>query len=292
MPRSTMKVALIRHTLSPEEVVALGARLCYSRATVDSLQQRVSRDDQSEFVSRILSMGHESVLEHASFTFAMEGVSRVLLAQITRHRLASFSVQSQRYVSYEKGFGYIVPPKIEALGEDAVAEFERQMDTMHQWYTGWQEKLGAGEGGNEDARFVLPGACETRMMVTMNVRELRHFFSLRMCSRAQWEIRALATEMHRLCMEIAPALFADAGPGCLRGATTVRMAKRSRSATASLTARRSLLATASPTARRSLLATASPTSAATAMIAARKWPTSVRHRPIAIRSTARWLLRP
>ena len=146
MPRSTMKVALIRHTLSPEEVVALGARLCYSRATVDSLQQRVSRDDQSEFVSRILSMGHESVLEHASFTFAMEGVSRVLLAQITRHRLASFSVQSQRYVSYEKGFGYIVPPKIEALGEDAVAEFERQMDTMHQWYTGWQEKLGAGEG--------------------------------------------------------------------------------------------------------------------------------------------------
>ena len=177
MPRSTMKVALIRHTLSPEEVVALGARLCYSRATVDSLQQRVSRDDQSEFVSRILSMGHESVLEHASFTFAMEGVSRVLLAQITRHRLASFSVQSQRYVSYEKGFGYIVPPKIEALGEDAVAEFERQMDTMHQWYTGWQEKLGAGEGGNEDARFVLPGACETRMMVTMNVRELRHFFT-------------------------------------------------------------------------------------------------------------------
>ena len=116
------------------------------------------------------------------------GFSRVLLAQITRHRLASFSVQSQRYVSYEKGFGYIVPPKIEALGEDAVAEFERQMDTMHQWYTGWQEKLGAGEGGNEDARFVLPGACETRMMVTMNVRELRHFFSLRMCSRCAWKL--------------------------------------------------------------------------------------------------------
>jgi len=204
-----MKVALIRHTLSPEEVVALGARLCYSRATVDSLQQRVSRDDQSEFVSRILSMGHESVLEHASFTFAMEGVSRVLLAQITRHRLASLSGRGPPYARPAKGV---------ALGEDAVAEFERQMDTMHQWYTGWQEKLGAGEGGNEDARFVLPGACETRMMVTMNVRELRHFFSLRMCSRAQWEIRALATEMHRLCMEIAPALFADAGPGCLRGA--------------------------------------------------------------------------
>lgn len=218
MPKVQMRVALIRHTLSPEEVVALGARLCYSKARVDDLQQRVTSRDQTEFVNRIMQMGHDSVLEHASFTFAFEGVSRVLLAQITRHRLASFSVQSQRYVSYENGFGYIVPPKIEALGADAVAEFEQQMDTIHNWYTQWQERLGTGEGGNEDARFVLPGACETRMMVTMNIRELRHFFSLRMCNRAQWEIRELATEMHRLCMEIAPALFADAGPGCVRGA--------------------------------------------------------------------------
>ncbi len=213
-----LKVALIRHTLSPEETVALGARLCYSRATIDDLTQRVSAKDQSDFVQKIMGMGHESVLEHASFTFGVEGVSRVLLAQLTRHRLASFSVQSQRYVSYENGFGYIVPPKIAALGEEAQAEFERQMQQMHEWYCIWQEKLGTGEGSNEDARFVLPGACETRLMMTMNVRELRHFFSLRMCSRAQWEIRALATEMYRLCMEVAPALFADAGPGCLRGA--------------------------------------------------------------------------
>ena len=218
MPCAEMKVALVRHTLSPEEVVALGARLCYSRARVDDLLERVSTRDQTDFVNRIMGMGHDSVLEHASFTFGIEGVSRVLLAQITRHRLASFSVQSQRYVSYEDGFGYIMPPKIAALGEDAQAEFARQMDTMHLWYTQWQERLGTGEGGNEDARFVLPGACETRMMVTMNVRELRHFFSLRMCSRAQWEIRELATRMHALCMEVAPALFATAGPGCLRGA--------------------------------------------------------------------------
>ncbi len=218
MPCAEMKVALVRHTLSPEEVVALGARLCYSRARVDDLLERVSTRDQTDFVNRIMGMGHDSVLEHASFTFGIEGVSRVLLAQITRHRLASFSVQSQRYVSYEDGFGYIMPPKIAALGEDAQAEFARQMDTMHRWYTQWQERLGTGEGGNEDARFVLPGACETRMMVTMNVRELRHFFSLRMCSRAQWEIRELATRMHALCMEVAPALFANAGPGCLRGA--------------------------------------------------------------------------
>ena len=218
MPRSEMKVVLVRHTLSPEEVVALGARLCYSKARVDDLLTRVEAKDQTDFVHKIMGMGHDSVLEHASFTFGIEGVSRTLLAQITRHRVASFSVQSQRYVSYEAGFGYIVPPKIEALGEDAVKEFEQQMDTLHQWYTEWQRKLGTGEGGNEDARFVLPGACETRMMVTMNVRELRHFFSLRMCSRAQWEIRALANEMHRLCMEVAPALFENAGPGCLRGA--------------------------------------------------------------------------
>ena len=217
MPRADMKVALVRHTLSPEETVALGARLCYSRATVDTLLERVSRQDQEDFVRRLMDMGHESVLEHASFTFAMEGVSRVLLAQLTRHRLASFSVQSQRYVSYETGFGYIVPPRIEALGEDAVREYEAQMRQMHAWYVGWQERLGHGESSNEDARFVLPGACETRLLVTMNARELRHFFGLRMCSRAQWEIRELATRMHRLAMEVAPALFADAGPGCLRG---------------------------------------------------------------------------
>ena len=217
MPRATMKVALVRHTLSPEETIALGARLCYSRATVDTLMERVSQQDQEDFVHRLMDMGHESVFEHASFTFAMEGVSRTLLAQITRHRLASFSVQSQRYVSYEKGFGYIIPPKIEALGEEAVREYESQMQQMHEWYIAWQERLGRGEGGNEDARFVLPGACETRMLVTMNARELRHFFALRMCSRAQWEIRELATRMHRLVMDVAPVLFADAGPGCLRG---------------------------------------------------------------------------
>ena len=219
MPEVTLKVALVRHTLSPEEVVALGARLCYSRATVDDLNRRVEANDQAAFCRKILGMGHDSVLEHASFTFGVEGVSRVLLAQLTRHRLASFSVQSQRYVSYENGFGYVVPPKIAALGEEAQEEYHRQMQQMHEWYVQWQDRLGkSGEGANEDARFVLPGGCETRLMVTMNVRELRHFFSLRMCERSQWEIRALATEMHRLCMEVAPALFADAGPGCLRGA--------------------------------------------------------------------------
>ena len=210
-----MNVTLIRHTLSPEELVALGARLCYSKSNLDDLRERVSGCDQMDYVSRIMDMGHDSVLEHASFTFGIEGVSRVLLAQITRHRLASFSVQSQRYVSYGDSFAYIIPPRIAALGDDAVAEYNQQMITMHNWYNGWLDKL--DEDGKEDARFVLPGACETRMMVTMNVRELRHFFSLRCCNRAQWEIRALADEMLRLCKQVAPLLFKDAGPGCVRG---------------------------------------------------------------------------
>ncbi len=218
MPARTLNVKLIRHTAQPQELIALGARLCYAKATIDDLLNKVETQDQETFVSQIMDMGHLSVLEHASFTFGVEGVSRSLLAQLTRHRLASFSVQSQRYVSYEKGFGYIIPESIKALGDEAVEEFEAQMDTIHNWYTAWQSRLEKGEAGNEDARFVLPNATETRLVMTMNVRELRHFFALRMCNRAQWEIRQLATQMHQLCMEVAPILFETAGPGCLNGA--------------------------------------------------------------------------
>ncbi len=217
--RKQMNVILIRHTGFPEETVSLGAKLCYSKANIEDLKAKISEKDQSAFIQRLMNMGHESVLEHATFTFGIEGVSRALLAQITRHRVGvAFSVQSQRYVSYENGFGYIIPESISSLGEEAVNEFSEQMETIQKWYTQWQKKLGnMGEKSNEDARFVLPNACETRIIVTMNVRELRHFFSLRMCSRAQWEIRRMAEEMFRLCFETAPALFANAGPACLRG---------------------------------------------------------------------------
>lgn len=218
MPQRTQRVLLISHTPEPQALVSLGARLCYAGGDVDSLLKLVSEADQQAFLSKIMGMGHESVLEHASFTFLAEGVSRVLLAQLTRHRIASFSVQSQRYVSYSDGFGYIVPPAIEALGEDAVRDYRQQMAQMQSWYTDWQARLGAaGEKSNEDARFVLPGACETRILFTMNVRELRHFFALRMCNRAQWEIRAMARSMFEQCYRVAPALFEDAGPNCLRG---------------------------------------------------------------------------
>ena len=175
--------------------------------------------DQRAFVERVMQRGHLSVTEHANFTFAVEGVSRALLAQLTRHRLASFSVQSQRYVSMAEGFDYVIPPAIEALGEDAKQEFIRQMETMQAWYCDWQEKLGgAGESANEDARFVLPNAAATRLVVTMNARELMHFFSLRCCNRAQWEIRELAEKMFTLVYPVAPHIFAKAGPACLCGA--------------------------------------------------------------------------
>ena len=218
MPECTQRVELVRSTVDTEALIALGARLCYAGGDADALLKMVSEKDQRFFLRKIMEMGHESVLEHASFTFLIEGVSRALLAQLTRHRIASFSVQSQRYVSYEEGFPYVIPASIRALGEDAVAEYRAQMAQIQDWYEGWQQRLGAlGETSNEDARFVLPNACGTRVLVTMNARELRHFFALRMCGRAQWEIRAMADRMFEACYAAAPALFEDAGPGCLRG---------------------------------------------------------------------------
>ena len=214
MPQVHQRVELLRNTLDGEAVVALAAKLCYAGGDLDSLLEKIAANDQRAFLRKVREMGHDSVLEHVTFTFLVEGVSRALLAQLTRHRIASFSVQSQRYVSYAKGFGYVVPPAVQALGDDALAEYEAQMAQMQTWYEGWQARLGA----NEDARFVLPNACETRLLVTMNARELRHFFALRMCQRAQWEIRALAGRMFELSFACAPELFEDAGAGCLRGA--------------------------------------------------------------------------
>ena len=218
MAKAKLKVILLRATPDPDEIVALGARLCYAQADVESLRERVEAKDQQAFVERVMERGHLSVTEHASFTFAVEGVSRALLAQLTRHRIASFSVQSQRYVSMADGFDYVVPPSISALGADAETEFVRQMEQMHAWYCQWQEKLGgAGESANQDARFVLPNAAATRLLVTMNARELLHFFELRCCNRAQWEIREMAWQMLACCREAAPALFAHVGPACVSG---------------------------------------------------------------------------
>lgn len=217
MPEAHLKVELLSMTPEGETLVALAAKLCYANSDVASLKEKVSANDQSAFLRKILESGHLSVVEHVSLTFAVEGVSRALLAQLTRHRIASFSVQSQRYVSLEKGFNYILPPRIQELGEEVAARYHAQMAQMHTWYLEWQEVLGQGEKGNEDARFVLPNACETRLVMTMNARELKHFFKLRCCERAQWEIRALATEMLRIARAKLPGLFSGDGPGCVSG---------------------------------------------------------------------------
>ena len=212
MPKCSLYVELIDHTAFPVSTIAKASRLCYSAAHVDELSERLGPGGEEKQLERLMAMGHLSPIEHASFTFAVEGVSRALLAQITRHRIASFSVQSQRYVKAD-ALNYILPPSVEALGEEAVAEFEAQMKTIESWYQGWLDK-GVEK---EDARFVLPNAAETRMILTMNARELMHFFHLRCCTRAQWEIRALAWAMLGLARKAAPALFEDAGPSCLAG---------------------------------------------------------------------------
>ena len=210
-------VVLIEYTPNPDSVVAAAGRLCYSNADIDALRTRVSEKDQTKYLTMLRKLGHLSTFEHVSFTFGIEGVSRALLAQITRHRIASFSVQSQRYVgqSGEDGIDYILPPEIEKLGDEYAKRFADQMDMMDKWYREWMELL--GEGGKEDARFVLPNAAATRMVVTMNARELNHFFALRCCNRAQWEIRDVAWQMLKLAHEAAPALFDECGPECLRG---------------------------------------------------------------------------
>lgn len=222
MGKATLRVELLRCTEKPEELVAMAAKLCYSAAGVDELRQGVSEQDQTAFVTKLTDMGHLSPIEHASFTFGVEGVSRSLLAQVTRHRIASFSVKSQRYVGEGSGaqedgvFNYIIPPRIAELGQEEAREFAGQMAQMQKWYDYWLDKLAVyGDAAKEDARFVLPNAAETKLVVTMNARELLHFFSIRCCNRAQWEIRALATEMLRLVRGLSPVLFREAGPRCL-----------------------------------------------------------------------------
>ena len=211
-------VILIEYTPDPERVVASAGRLCYSSAEIDDLLESVSAKDQTKYLNMLRRLGHLSTFEHVSFTFGIEGVSRALLAQITRHRIASFSVQSQRYVgqSGEHGFDYVVPERVRALGGEYVQRYAQQMAQLDEWYRGWLELV--GDDGKEDARFVLPNAAATRMVVTMNARELTHFFTLRCCNRAQWEIREVAWQMLKLVHDVAPALFDECGPGCLRGA--------------------------------------------------------------------------
>lgn len=206
-----MPAKLLTYTPDPEQTVAAAARLCYSAASIDSLVEK-SRSDRESLLNKILEMGHFSVLEHVSFSFGVEGISRACSHQLVRHRVASYSQQSQRYVSNKERFVAVTPPTI-AADTELNARFDKLLDDIHEAYAAFLE---AGIPA-EDARFVLPNAAETKIVVTMNARELHHFFDLRCCRRAQWEIQDLAIEMLREVRKVAPLLFASAGPGCVRG---------------------------------------------------------------------------
>lgn len=211
-----MIVELLRYTNEPEKTCAVAGRLCYSSVGIEELKEKLTQEKIEDILTRIIKSGHMSVLEHASFTFGVEGVSRALLAQLTRHRIASFSVQSQRYVRFDKKTpDFVIPPKI-AKDENLLNQYNEFLKISQDYYNKF---LAAGIPA-EDARYVLPNASSTKIVMTMNARELRHFFELRCCNRAQWEIRNMACQMLKLAKEAAPILFADAGPNCLRGGCT------------------------------------------------------------------------
>lgn len=204
-----MMVKLVRHTPEPERTVAMSARLCYSPIGAAQLEEKISDEQAANLVRKLVSMGHLSTLEHVTFTFAIEGVSRVLTHQLVRHRIASYSQQSQRYVK-EHDFETIVPASI-ASKPEAKAKFDKLMTEIQAMY----DEFIALDIPAEDARYILPNATETKIACTFNARSLLNFFSLRCCTRAQWEIRALANEMLRQCQAVAPVIFENAGPTCV-----------------------------------------------------------------------------
>ena len=204
-----MKVQLMQHTPQPQRVVAMAARLCYSPIGAEQLAETMTDQQVENLVKKIVELGHTSTLEHVSFTFAVEGVSRVLTHQLVRHRIASYSQQSQRYVS-EHDFEYIIPKTV-AANPQALAKFEALMQNVRQTY----DELVALGVDKEDARYSLTNATETKIVITMNARALQNFFRLRCCHRAQWEIREMARLMLLEVKKVAPLLFAKSGPACV-----------------------------------------------------------------------------
>lgn len=203
-----LNVKLLNYTPDPERVVAAAARMCYSPIGAEKILDDFSREEVEKFLRKIISMGHLSPTEHAYFTFSISG-SRVLSHQLVRHRIASYSQKSQRYIKEEQ-FNYIVPPAIRA-NDKALKIYEDQIRQLKQTYNKLLE-LGIHK---EDARYVLPNACETNIICSFNARSLLNFFKLRCCNRAQWEIRALANKMLKEVKKVAPILFEKAGPPCV-----------------------------------------------------------------------------
>ncbi len=230
-----VKVTLLAHTPAPESIVASAAKLCYSPSTIEGIRDGLTEEKTAAFVDMLAEIGHESPIEHASFTFGIEGISRACSHQLVRHRIASYSQKSQRYVN-EDSFEYVIPPEVAAIPE-AKEEFIRQMEAIDSGYKhladiltakhteafladGLDEKTALSKAKKkaiEDARFLLPNACETKIVVTMNARSLMNFFRHRCCNRAQWEIKQVADLMLAECRKAAPHLFKNAGPSCLSG---------------------------------------------------------------------------
>ncbi|BED92810.1 MAG: FAD-dependent thymidylate synthase [Candidatus Paraimprobicoccus trichonymphae] len=222
------KVKLISYTPNSEKVVAMAAKLCYSKCNISEIEENLSDLDVQTFIKMLVKLGHESPFEHISFTFGIENISRACMAQITRHRIASYSVKSQRYVQ-ESEFNYIIPPEIEKIPQarevflesiiSSQSCYNKIVDILKVNYkiTIGLDKNSHEKKSIEDARFVLPNACETKMICTFNARSLFNFFKHRCCSRAQWEIRELATKMLKLVRKIAPNIFENCGPSCVNG---------------------------------------------------------------------------
>ncbi|MCQ2056469.1 MAG: FAD-dependent thymidylate synthase [archaeon] len=202
-----MKVELLAYTQNADLICASAAESCYSRLPSAEL---IQKKDSSDILSKIIDMGHHSVIEHASFTFSICNVSRSFTHQLVRHRIASFSQQSQRYVSMSTP-SYVIPKTISA-NLKLKKLYEDTMTKIWQSYNALKDEIPV-----EDARYLLPNGCTTNITVTMNARELLHFFSLRCCNRAQWEIRDVADQMLALCKKVSPVIFQNAGPPCVRG---------------------------------------------------------------------------
>lgn len=244
----TPKVTLLTHTPNPEQTVAMAAKLCYSPTGIENIRDGLTEEKTTSFVNMLADIGHASPMEHASFTFGIEGISRACSHQLVRHRIASYSQQSQRYVDGES-FEFVTPPEIENT-ERAYKAYKKVIDMQSEAYkeirnalvaenikeqygdkyTGTDEEVMNAfkednksaysallKKANEDARFVLPNACTTKIVCTFNARSLHNFFAHRCCNRAQWEIRMVAEQMLLQCLKVAPALFKNCGPSCLFG---------------------------------------------------------------------------
>ncbi|MDR2892177.1 MAG: FAD-dependent thymidylate synthase [Deltaproteobacteria bacterium] len=222
MHQVTPRVELLAHTPDALSLIYAAFRQCYHAGFVGDMWPRllsgeISAEKQADFVAKVMESGHDSPIEHVSFTFALEGISRALTHQLVRHRLASYSQQSQRYVD-GSDFSYVMPPTV-ANNPEARRLFEKCMSDLREAYSGLKGLLeadGRGDKAAEDARFVLPQAAETRIVMTMNCRALLNFFEHRCCARAQWEIRAVAEQCLELCRAVLPAVFSRAGARCER----------------------------------------------------------------------------